>query len=131
VVDRSRIEVTGVPIHPRFATAIGREEARRELGLDPDPARLTLLLMMGGFGWGRWRYGRGRAGPSGERAGDRRRRPERAAARTAGGARRGQEDRIHVHGYTDRVDLLLAASDVLVGKSGGLTSSEAMARGCR
>jgi processive 1,2-diacylglycerol beta-glucosyltransferase len=41
----------------------------------------------------------------------------------------GQEARIKVHGFTDRVDLFLEASDLLVGKAGGLTSSEAMARG--
>jgi processive 1,2-diacylglycerol beta-glucosyltransferase len=49
---------------------------------------------------------------------------ERLAARA-----RGQERRIQIHGFTDRVDLFLAASDVLVSKSGGLTCSEAMARG--
>ncbi|MBI4365022.1 MAG: hypothetical protein HY568_06305, partial [Candidatus Latescibacteria bacterium] len=47
-----RIEVTGVPIDPRFAKGIGAAAARRELGLDPDPGRLTLLVMGGGFGWG-------------------------------------------------------------------------------
>jgi processive 1,2-diacylglycerol beta-glucosyltransferase len=42
---------------------------------------------------------------------------------------RGEEARIKVHGFTDRVDLFLEAADLLVGKSGGLTVSEAMARG--
>jgi processive 1,2-diacylglycerol beta-glucosyltransferase len=41
----------------------------------------------------------------------------------------GQKSRIKVHGFTDRVDLFLEAADLLVGKAGGLTSSEAMARG--
>jgi processive 1,2-diacylglycerol beta-glucosyltransferase len=41
----------------------------------------------------------------------------------------GMEDRIKIHGFTDQIDLFMAASDLLVGKSGGLTVSEAMARG--
>jgi processive 1,2-diacylglycerol beta-glucosyltransferase len=41
----------------------------------------------------------------------------------------GHERRIQVHGFTDRVHLFLEAADLLVGKAGGLTSSEAMARG--
>ena len=52
VVPADRIEVTGVPIDPQFASGVGMDAARRELGLDPDPGRLTLLLMGGGFGWG-------------------------------------------------------------------------------
>jgi processive 1,2-diacylglycerol beta-glucosyltransferase len=39
------------------------------------------------------------------------------------------EHRIKVHGFSERVDQLMAAADVMVGKSGGLTTSEAMARG--
>jgi len=129
-VPRERIEVTGVPIDPRFAVTIDAADARRALELDPDPARFTILLMGGGFGWGPIEgmlevvlsmpdhvqalvvAGRN------------------AALREALAARaRGFERRIKVHGFTDRVDLFLAASDLIVGKAGGLTCSEAMARG--
>ena len=41
----------------------------------------------------------------------------------------GQEHRIKIHGFTDRVHRFLEAADLLVGKAGGLASSEAMARG--
>jgi processive 1,2-diacylglycerol beta-glucosyltransferase len=37
--------------------------------------------------------------------------------------------RIHVLGFTTAMDELMAAADLLVGKAGGLTSSEALARG--
>jgi processive 1,2-diacylglycerol beta-glucosyltransferase len=130
VVPPERVEVTGVPVDPRFGIPIPRDEARRALGLDPDPARPVVLLMGGGFGWG----------PIEDMlqvvmqfpesvqalvvAGRNERLRERLAARA-----RGQERRIQIHGFTDRVDLFLAASDVLVSKSGGLTCSEAMARG--
>jgi processive 1,2-diacylglycerol beta-glucosyltransferase len=129
-VPEERIEVTGVPIDPRFATGIGREAALRELGLDPDPGRLTLLLMGGGFGWG----------PMDGMVDVVLRLPESVQALVIAGkneplrlrlARRveGHEPRIQVHGFTDRIPTFLEAADLLVGKAGGLTSSEAMARG--
>ena len=130
MVGASRIEVTGVPIHPRFATSVGREAACRELGIDPDPARLTLLLMGGGFGWGPLEgmldvvLGMPKSVQALVIAGRNEALRERLAVRA-----RGEETRIRIHGFTDRVDLFLEAADVLVGKSGGLTSSEAMARG--
>ncbi|MGE5177151.1 MAG: MGDG synthase family glycosyltransferase, partial [Hyphomicrobiales bacterium] len=129
-VKADRIEVTGVPIHPRFAVPIEKKDARRELGLDPDPGRLTLLLMGGGYGWGPIE-GMLEAVldlPSSVQALVIAGRNERLRSRL-GEVARGHEDRIKVHGYTDRVDLFLAASDVLIGKSGGMTCSEAMARG--
>ncbi len=130
VVPGDRIEVTGVPIDPRFGTTVGREAARRELGLDPDPRRLTLLLMGGGFGWG----------PMEGMLEEVLRLPESVQALVIAGkneplkqrlAKRaeGRASRIKIHGFTDRVDLFLEAADLLVGKAGGLTSSEAMARG--
>jgi len=119
-----------VPINPQFAESVGMAAARRELGLDPDPSRLTLLLMGGGFGWGPLEGmleltlglpDRVQAiVVAGRNANLRRRLTERI---------RGHEDRIKVYGFTDLVPLLLEASDLLVGKAGGLTSSEAMARG--
>jgi processive 1,2-diacylglycerol beta-glucosyltransferase len=105
-------------------------EARRLLGLDPDPSRLTILLMGGGFGWGPLE---GMLEvvlelPPNVQALVIAGRNERLRARLTELAR-GQEGRVKVHGFTDQVDLFMAASDLLVGKSGGLTSSEAMARG--
>jgi processive 1,2-diacylglycerol beta-glucosyltransferase len=129
-VAAERIEVTGVPIDPRFASSVGQEAARRELGLDPDPARLTVLLTGGGFGWGPME-GMLRvvmALPSGVQALVIAGRNEALRARLAERTR-GEEARIKIHGFTDRMDLFLEAADVLVGKSGGLTTSEAMARG--
>ncbi len=130
IVAADRIEVTGVPIDPQFATGVGRDAARRELGLDPDPARLTLLLMGGGFGWG----------PMEAMVDAVLRLPDSVQALILAGrnedlrrrlARKvqGHERRLQIYGFTDRVHLFLEASDLLVGKAGGLTSSEAMARG--
>lgn len=129
-VAADRIEVTGVPIDPRFASSVGKEAARRELGLDPDPSRLTLLLTGGGFGWGpmegmlRVVLALPRSVQALVIAGRNEALRARLAERT-----RGEEERIRIHGFTDRMALFLEAADVLVGKSGGLTTSEAMARG--
>ena len=130
MIAAERIEVTGVPIDPKFETAIAPADARRDLGLDPDPARPVVLLMGGGFGWG----------PIESMlevvmelpahvqalviAGRNERLRARLTARFAPHA-----DRIKIHGYTDRVEWFLAASDLLLSKSGGLTVSEAMACG--
>ena len=130
LVPAERIEVTGVPIDPKFARPIAQADARRELGLDPDPSRPVFLLMGGGFGWG----------PIESMlevvmdlpknvqalviAGRNEKLRERLVAKTASEA-----ERIQIHGFTDRVELFLAASDLLLGKSGGLTVSEAMAMG--
>ncbi len=130
VVAADRIEVTGVPIDPQFATGVGRDAARRELALDPDPERFTLLVMGGGFGWG----------PMEAMVDVVLRMPDSVQALVLAGRNeelrerlahkvRGHEDRLKVHGFTDRVHLFLEAADLLVGKAGGLTSSEAMARG--
>jgi processive 1,2-diacylglycerol beta-glucosyltransferase len=125
-----RIKVTGIPIDPRFAVPIAKEDARRALGLDPDPSRMTVLGMSGGFGWG----------PMEQAFEVILSLPDRVQALVICGRNerlrrkleiraRGLEDRIKVHGFSERVDLLMAAADVMVGKSGGLTTSEAMARG--
>lgn len=130
VVAPERVEVTGVPIDPRFAISVPKEEARRALGLDPDPSRTTLLLMGGGHGWGPidGMFDAMLDLPSRTQvlviAGRNEKLRQRLLARA-----RGMEDRIKIHGFTDQIDLFMAASDVLVGKSGGLTVSESMARG--
>jgi len=129
-VPPERIAVTGVPIDPRFAITIPAADARRALDLDPDPARFTVLIMGGGFGWGpiEGMLEVVLSLPEHVQAlviAGRNEELRRALASRA----RGFEGRIKVHGFTDRVDLFLAASDLIVGKAGGLTCSESMARG--
>jgi processive 1,2-diacylglycerol beta-glucosyltransferase len=126
-VPRERIEVTGIPIDPRFAVPIGRDEARARFGLDP---RRPMVLVMGG--------GSG-VGPLAELA-------ERLAALTlapqvvvvCGTNRRlrdeidrlplGRTGHIRTLGFTHDVDVLLEACDVVVSKAGGLTCSEALVK---
>jgi len=132
-VAREHIEVTGIPVDPRFATRIGRAAARRRVGLAAD--RPVVLLMGGGSG----------VGPLGElalRLADLDARPQvvvvcgtntRLAGRleTLVEARkaRGAVADVTVLGFTREVDVWLEASDLLVGKAGGLTCSEALVKG--
>jgi UDP-N-acetylglucosamine:LPS N-acetylglucosamine transferase len=47
-IPREAIHVTGIPVHPSFASPRPRREARLNLDLDPDLT--TILVVAGGFG---------------------------------------------------------------------------------
>lgn len=126
-VARERIAVTGIPIDPRFAHPLARDQARARFGLDPQ--RPLVLVMGGGSG----------VGPLAAVA-------ERLAALALApqvvvvcgtNARlrdeidhlpAGRTGRIRTLGFTHDVDVLLAACDVVVSKAGGLTCAEALVR---
>jgi processive 1,2-diacylglycerol beta-glucosyltransferase len=121
------IHVTGIPIDPVFAGPKPKREMRLALGLDPDLT--TLLVSAGGFG----------AGPveSLVRGLHAVRHPVQLVVicgKNAALARRlesfgGAVHPMKVVGYTKEMDRWMAAADLLVGKAGGLTSSEALASG--
>jgi processive 1,2-diacylglycerol beta-glucosyltransferase len=121
------IHVTGIPIDPVFAVQKPKRKARLSLGLDPD--RTTVLVSAGGFG----------VGPVESLAWSLQKVSEPLQVAVICG--RNEQlvrrlatfgDGVHpmrVVGYTTEMDTWMAASDLLVGKAGGLTSSEALARG--
>jgi processive 1,2-diacylglycerol beta-glucosyltransferase len=124
-VERDRIEVTGIPVDPRFAESVGREQARRKLGLDPQGP--MVLVMGGGSG----------VGPLIELATTLAELPaepqvvvvcgtNQRAARELAELPGASSVRIRPIGFTDQVDLFLEACDVVVSKAGGLTCSEAL-----
>jgi processive 1,2-diacylglycerol beta-glucosyltransferase len=126
------ITVSGIPIDPVFAEPKDARAMRAKHGLAPDVT--TILVSAGGFGVGPVE---GLVhtllevqhpvqlvvicGRSGELKG---RLDELAAARPTK-----VTPALHVVGYTTEMDEYMAAADLLVGKPGGLTSSEALARG--
>jgi processive 1,2-diacylglycerol beta-glucosyltransferase len=126
-VPRERIEVTGIPVDPRFATTIGRDAARARFGLELD--RPAVLVMGGGSGVGPLVDVAARlaAGASAPRVivvcGTNRRLRDRVDSLPA--ALNGQ---IRTLGFTGEVDALLEACDVVVSKAGGLTCSEALVK---
>ena len=127
-VPRETITVSGIPIDPVFAVKKDRMEMRRKHGLDP--AKTVILVSAGGFGVGsienlvrsllEVRHPAQVVAVCG-RSEEAREKVE--ALRTE--ARRAD---LKVLGYTTEMDELMAASDILVGKPGGLTLSEALAK---
>ncbi len=115
------------PTSPAFLAARSREEARKALGLPND----GLVISVSGGGWG-----------VGDLLGATRAalaipdatvlclcgRNDKTRARVAGAF--GDEPRLRLMGFTDRMGDVLAASDALVHSSAGLTVLEALIRGC-
>ena len=126
-ISSETILVTGIPIDPIFAIERPKRETRLRLGLDPD--KTTILVSVGGFG----------VGPveSLVHALHEIQHPVQMVVICGRNAR--LEGRLKnlpplrhpmkIVGFTSEMDRWMAASDLLVGKPGGLTSSEALARG--
>jgi processive 1,2-diacylglycerol beta-glucosyltransferase len=127
-VPASDTRVTGIPIHPVFAAPKDRAECRARHGLGGD--RPVILQLAGGFGVGPVKE-LTKSLLSIERpvelvvvAG----RNAKLKAELQTGLEAGRH-RVQVLGFTDRIDELMAAADVVVSKPGGLTTSEVLARG--
>ena len=127
-----KITVTGIPIDPVFAKKKDKHEMRIKHGLDPD--RTTILLSAGGFGVGSVDALIASLLPLQHRAqiiavcG----RNEELKTRLTKLAARTKPDStvlLKPFGYTQEMDELMTASDVVLGKPGGLTTSEALAKG--
>jgi processive 1,2-diacylglycerol beta-glucosyltransferase len=123
------ISVTGIPIHPVFSKSKPREAAMKRQGITG--GRPVVLQLAGGFG----------VGPvaeifqsilqvetpielvvvTGKNA---------AAKKKLEAAKPPKQHRVKVLGFTDQMDELMAAADIVISKPGGLTTSETLARGC-
>lgn len=133
-VPREKLRITGIPVDPACAVAVEREAARRHLKLAPGVP--VILIAAGGYGIGPveqlvqdllllgkpWQI----VAIAGKAEKVRRRLEEisESAGNLPGGA-----PRLCAVGFTTEMDLYMAATDLLVGKAGGLTTSEALARG--
>lgn len=124
------VGVTGIPIMPVFAKDFPpRTEMRRRLGLETETP--TVLMSAGGFGLSGIDTLVGELADAAESvqilgiAG--RNKKLETQLRTAAESR---PRRIVPYGFVDNMHELMAASDIVVGKPGGLTSSEALALGC-
>jgi len=132
-VTREKLRVTGIPIDPLFATPVDRADARKQLRLDADAP--VILISAGGYGigpvgqlvkdllalQGPWQI----AAIAGKSEKTRKRLEE--LARGAGNLPSGSP-RLCPVGFTAEMDKYMAAADLMVGKAGGLTTSEALAR---
>jgi len=128
-VPRDDVAVTGIPIHPVFAQEKDPAECRKRQNIRG--GRPVLLQLAGGFG----------VGPiqqiftaicevqtpiellvvTGRNA---------ALKKKLEAAEFPNRHRVAILGFTDQMDELMAAADIVITKPGGLTTSEALARGC-
>jgi processive 1,2-diacylglycerol beta-glucosyltransferase len=132
-VPREKLQVTGIPIDPLFENHVSAADARKKLGLAASEP--VLLLSAGGYGVGPleqlvkdllalerpWQIVAiaGKSEPLKKRLD--------ALAKGAGKTPSGQPRLVPV-GFTTEMDQYMAAADLLIGKAGGLTTSEALAR---
>ena len=133
-VPREKLRVTGIPVDPLFAIPVNRSDARKQLGLDVTAQ--TILISAGGYGIGPveqlvkdllaldrpWQIA-AIAGKS-EKTQKRLEELAKGAGKLSSGA-----PRLGPVGFTTEMDKYMAAADLMVGKAGGLTTSEALARG--
>jgi processive 1,2-diacylglycerol beta-glucosyltransferase len=130
-VPQSLVTVSGIPVDPVFIESKNPRTIRRQFGLDPD--RFTILVSAGGFG----------VGPVGNmmQALSRISRPVQVVA--VCGRNRALETQLRadaktlsrrsavsftILGFTTDMDELITAADLFVGKPGGLTTSEVLAK---
>ena len=132
-VPKETVCVSGIPIDPAFACPADRSAIRRRLGLDLKVP--VVLVSAGGEGVGPveqlvrglleierpWQIV-AIAGKS-----EKMRRHLQQLLPKSGTLPSG-EPRLHVIGFTREMDHYMAAANLLVGKAGGLTTSEALAR---
>jgi processive 1,2-diacylglycerol beta-glucosyltransferase len=131
-INRRAIDVTGIPIDPCFEALPSRSAAREALQLPID--RPVVLFASGGVGTGRLEQIFAQlleiAPPVHVVAiCGRNRRAERALGELLRSRRNLPGQSAQVIGFTERMHEWMAAADLLVGKPGGLTSSEARAAG--
>jgi len=125
-IDAHKIVVTGIPVDARFDIAMSQAEARFRQQLPNVP---ILLLTGGGLGLGGLEHAlEGALASEGEHyavvvCG------HNQTLRTRLLHRFGNSPRCRILGVTTKMHELMAAADLLVGKPGGMTSTEAIARG--
>jgi processive 1,2-diacylglycerol beta-glucosyltransferase len=131
-VPESLISVSGIPIDPVFAEVKNKREMRTKHALHQD--RFTILVSAGGFG----------VGPVGHlcQALARLSHPAQVVAvcgrneelkaelaETVRNLAKPSAVSFFVRGFTTEMDELMTAADLFVGKPGGLTTSEVLAKG--
>lgn len=124
-----KISVSGIPIDPVFTETKTKSEMREKYGLDQDTP--VLVLSLGGFGVGRIdtllaslasiRQPVQILAMCG--------RNEELKTRLESAPGSNSKVRITPVGYTKAMDEYMSAADLIVGKPGGLTTCEALAKG--
>ncbi len=126
-IAREKVQTFGLPIDPQFGQRVNKAEIRKQLGMDT--GLFTILVTSGGFG----------VGPIKELVAEIEKIDCPIQLQVVCGKNAGLRDELmaytktsrhcfKIYGFVKNMDELMEASDVLISKSGGLTSTEAMAK---
>lgn len=116
----------GIPVHPKFSDKLSKQEARKTLGIDD---KFTVLVMMGSMGYGTHTI---------EALEKLDKLKEKLQILIVCGSNEKLKNKISemtwrkkvsVYGFVDNVDVLMDACDCIITKPGGLSTSEALAKG--
>jgi processive 1,2-diacylglycerol beta-glucosyltransferase len=128
-----KISVKGIPVMPEFLLKMSKRDSRQSLGLDNDS--FTILVLSGGFGVGRFEEIVRTVVDTLSSISRRRFNliavcGKNSTARASIGLMKMPQN-IHasVHGFVSNIPEMMSASDLVVTKSGGLTSAEALVKG--
>ncbi len=118
----------GIPIKPKFSRRTDRREARKKLELDPEMR--TVLMMSGSMGYGKidesllkldqLKYDFQIMVVCGN---------NKRMYKKIGKMLPELRKPVKVYGFVDYIDLMMDAADCIITKPGGITSSEALAKG--
>jgi processive 1,2-diacylglycerol beta-glucosyltransferase len=131
-IPADKITVSGIPIDPLFAETKDKAAMREKFGLDKD--KLTILVSAGGFGVGNVEHLLQALSdlqtPSQIVAICGRNEDLKTKLEKLAREKLNNERVVFVPiGFTREMDEYMSAADLIVGKPGGLTTSEAMAKG--
>lgn len=124
-IPKNKILPFGIPIQEKFSKKIDKSEARRILGIEDKP---TILVMMGSMGYGNILEDMEKITSSSSDfqvlcvCGTNEKMKKQLNSRT-------WDKSVRIYGFVNNVDVLMDASDCIVTKPGGLTTSELMAKG--
>ncbi len=124
-ISKKKALPVGIPIHPKFSNNIPKDEARKILGIKD---KTTILVMMGSMGYGHIMKDLLKLDDMAD---------DFQIICVCGNNKRlhtlisGHEwkKKMYPFGYVNNVELMMDASDVIVTKPGGLTTSEFLAKG--
>ncbi len=124
-IAKSKLLPFGIPVRKQFSTSIDKHEARKMLGIADKP---TVLITMGSMGYGNIKQALSEIDSCAHDfqilcvCGSNQK------VKTEVDGFDWQKD-LYSYGFVDNVDVMMDAADVIVTKPGGLTSSEALAKG--
>jgi processive 1,2-diacylglycerol beta-glucosyltransferase len=131
-IDAGKLTVSGIPIDPVFSQSKDKIEMRKKYGLEPD--RITILVSAGGFGVGKIEH-------TLQALSELKTSSQVLAMCGKNEELKSKLEKLSAElmkksgvifkpiGFTREMDEYMSAADLIVGKPGGLTTCEALAKG--